>query len=171
MKKITIIILCLLMSFLFSGCKAENSLNIIYNKQPDSDTSEQEGLNWPEISSDGLDEEMLIENVDGAALEEIATSLQELTDEIETEQRENPEFAMSAEWYTYALESNEYKEIVGMGNKAAKALYLIIYKSPNQGLFEYICAMALNEITGFDNDEWKTSKEFLNLFNQFVLGQ
>jgi hypothetical protein len=56
-----------------------------------------------------------------------------------------------------------------MGNKAAKPLYLIIYKSSNQGLFEYICAMALNEITNYNHDDWKTSKEFLNDFNEYII--
>ena len=54
---------------------------------------------------------------------------------------------------------------------AIKPLYLIIYKSPNQGSYEYICAMALSKLVNFDDitDSWSTSKEFLEKFNQKVI--
>ena len=58
-----------------------------------------------------------------------------------------------------------------MGSDAIKPLYLIIYKSPNQGSYEYICAMALSKLVNFDNVtySWSTSKGFLEKFNQKVI--
>lgn len=62
-----------------------------------------------------------------------------------------------------------------MGNQAVKPLYWIIYKSENQGMYEQICALALDKLSGYDFDEdgdgikWSTSKEFLEEFIQPVL--
>ena len=58
-----------------------------------------------------------------------------------------------------------------------KPLYWIIYKSPNSGMYEYICATALYEISGYDfmreNGEltWSTSKEFIEVFNEQILSE
>lgn len=49
-----------------------------------------------------------------------------------------------------------------------KPLYLILYKSPNAGMYEYICAQALYELSGYEF-EWENSKEFLEKFNEKVL--
>ena len=59
-----------------------------------------------------------------------------------------------------------------IGNPAMKPLYWIIYKSPNAGMYEYICAMALYELSGYDflNEDgslsWTNSKEFVERFNE-----
>ncbi len=169
MKRIFIIMLCFFILFTIVGCKEKYDAEIIYNNPPNNYSNEESKIKWDEISSNGLDEEKLIENIDETALEEIATLLQELTSEIEVKEREEPEFAMSAGWFTYTLDSEQFKKVIDMGYKAAKPLYLIIYKSDNQGLFEYICAMALNEITNCNIDDWKTSKDFLNSFNEYIL--
>ena len=81
------------------------------------------------------------------------------------------DFYFSARWYKYTLDSQQFNEVINMGNNAIKPLYLIIYKSPNQGSYEYICAMALSKLVNFDNvaDSWSTSKEFLEKFNQKVI--
>lgn len=169
MKRALVIMFCFSTLFMIVGCKVKDDINVIYDNPQNNDSIAQSEIKWNEISANGLDEKKLIENIDEATLEEIATLLQELTDEIEQKEREDPQFAMSAGWFTYTLESEKYKKVINMGNKAAKPLYLIIYKSPNQGLFEYICAMALNEITNCNNSDWKTSKEFLNIFNEYIL--
>lgn len=169
MKRMLMIILCCMMLFTNVGCQEKDDVNIIDSNPQTNDSNEQSKIEWDEISPNGLDEEKLIENIDEATLEEIAALLQELTSEIEVKQKEDPEFAMSAEWFTYTLDSDQFKKVIDMGDKAAKPLYLIIYKSPNQGLFEYICAMALKEVTHCDKDDWKTSKEFLNSFNEYIL--
>lgn len=171
MRRILLIIFCCMMLFSFVGCKEKDDVNIVDSNHQHNDSNEQSEMKWDEISSNGIDEEKLIENIDEADLEEIATLLQELTNEIEEKERDDPEFAVSAGWFTYTLDSDKFKKVIDMGAKAAKPLYLIIYKSPNQGLFEYICAMALDEITNCVEDDWKTSKEFLNYFNKYILEQ
>ena len=173
---------CLLLLAAAVGCGAQEERpavsSSVQEERPASSSSAQNSertpqreIEWVEISPQGVDEEALIRNVDRTALEKIAALLQELTGEIETKQREDPAFAMSAGWFSYTLESDQYKTVVGMGDRAAKPLYLILYKSPNQGLFEYICAMALDEITGYDHPDWKTSKEFLTVLNRAILAQ
>ena len=169
MRRILLIIFCCMMLFSFVGCKEKDDVNIVDSNHQHNDSNEQSKIKWDEISSNGLDEKKLIENIDEGILEDIAALLQELASEIGIKEREDPEFAMSAGWFTYTLDSEQFKKVVEMGDKAAKPLYLIIYKSPNQGLFEYICAMALNEITNCNNNDWKTSKEFLNIFNEYIL--
>ena len=55
-----------------------------------------------------------------------------------------------------------------MGEAAMKPLYLILYKSQNAGLYEYICANALYELSGYDF-EWANSKEFMENFNKKII--
>ena len=38
----------------------------------------------------------------------------------------------------------------------------------NQGLYEYICCMAIQQITNYEVGEWSNSKDFLEKFNIFV---
>ncbi len=131
----------------------------------------QEYIEWDEITKDGVNEELLFQNVDTKDLEKISTLLQSLTAEIAQKEKEDINFYLSAGWYEYALNSEQYNEVINMGNDAIKPLYLIIYKSPNQGSYEYICAMALSKLVNFDDvtDSWSTSKEFLEKFNQKVI--
>ena len=150
MKRVFAIVLCVFVLFVIAGCKSKGDISANHDNlqsdnsaeqnktKPNDYSGEQEKINWPEILPNGIDEEKLVENIDEATLEEIAALLQELTSEIEIKEREDPVFAMSAGWFTYTLESDQYQKVVNMGDKAAKPLYLIIYKSPNQGLFEYI---------------------------------
>lgn len=128
-------------------------------------------VEWNEITEDGVNEELLFQNVDTKYLEKIATLLQSLSEEIAQKERDDFDFYFSARWYKYALDSQQFKEVINMGDDAIKPLYLIIYKSPNQGAYEYICAMALSELVNFDDisDSWSTSKEFLEKFNQKVI--
>lgn len=162
-------LLCFLLLLAAAGCGAKEEIPAISDSSQTGDDTQQRELEWTEISPEGLDEEKLIENIDESVLEEVAALLQQLTGEIEAKQREDPEFAMSAGWFTYTLESDQYRAVVQMGDRAAKPLYLILYKSPDQGLFEYICAMALSEITGCTQQDWKTSKEFLTVLNTYLL--
>ena len=112
-----------------------------------------------------------MQNVNTKYLEKIATLLQSLSEEIAQKEQDDIDFYLSAGWYKYALDSQQFTEVINMGNDAIKPLYLIIYKSPNQGSYEYMCAMALSELVNFDNvaDSWSTSKEFLEKFNQKVI--
>lgn len=131
--------------------------------------SESTEITWNEILADGVDEEKLMEAVDTAVLERVAALLQELTGEIEKREREDPEFAFGAGWYTYTLESEQFQEVLEMGNAAAKPLYLILYKSPHQGLYEYICCMALERITKVEIEDWESAKDFIEQFGSKIL--
>lgn len=136
------------------------------------DTANSEKIiEWNEITEDGINEQLLFENVDTASLEKIAALLQSLSAEIAQKEQEDINFYLSAGWYQYALDSQQFNEVIQMGNDAIKPLYFILYKSPNQGSYEYICAMALSQLVAFDDetDSWSTSKEFLEKFNQKVL--
>ena len=131
----------------------------------------KENIEWNEITENGVNEELLLKNVDTKYLERIATLLQSLSAEIAQKEQEDIDFYLSAGWYKYTLESQQFNEVINMGNDAIKPLYLIIYKSPNQGSYEYICAMALSKLVNLDNvtDSWSTSDEFLEKFNQKVI--
>lgn len=133
-----------------------------------SNEVEDDKIQWNEITSTGVDEQILIENVNTADLEKIATLLQNLTSEIGEKEKEDFEFALRAKWYEYTLNSEQFNQVLNMGNKALKPLYLIIYKSQNQGLYEYICCMAIQKITNYEVGEWSNSKDFLEKFNIFV---
>lgn len=126
-------------------------------------------IKWNEITSKGVDEQKLIENVDVDTLERIATLFQELTKEIEEKEKEDSQFVLSAGWYNYTLESSQFNEVLNIGNKALKPLYLIIYKSNSKGLYEYICSMALEKISKVEIDNWNNSKDFLEKFNKEVI--
>ena len=97
--------------------------------------------------------------------------MQSLSAEIAQKEKEDINFYLSAGWYKYTLDSQQFNEVINMGNDAIKPLYLIIYKSPNQGSYEYICAMTLSKLVNFDDvtDSWSSSKEFLEKFNQKVI--
>lgn len=131
----------------------------------------EEIIEWNEITEDGVNEEILLQNVDINSLEKIATLLQSLSSEIAQKEQEDINFYLSGGWYKYILDSQQFNEVIDMGNDAIKPLYLIIYKSPNQGSYEYICAMALSKLVNFDNvsDSWSTSKGFLEKFNQKII--
>ena len=131
----------------------------------------KENIEWNEITEDGVNEKLLVQNVNIKDLEKIATLLQSLSEEIAQKEKEDINFYLSAGWYKYTLDSQQFNEVINMGNDAIKPLYFIIYKSPNQGSYEYICAMALSKLVNFDDitDSWSTSKEFLEKFNKKVI--
>ena len=131
----------------------------------------KENIEWNEITEDGVNEKLLVQNVNIKDLEKIATLLQSLSEEIAQKEKEDINFYLSAGWYKYILDSQQFNEVISMGNEAIKPLYLIIYKSPNQGSYEYICAMALSKLVDFNDvtDSWSTSKEFLEKFNKKVI--
>lgn len=122
---------------------------------------------WPEITADGVDEELLFQNVDQALLEQIAYELQTLVAEAAEEERQDPELVIREGW-TRVWRYERYQKVLNMGAPAMKPLYLIIYKSPYAGEYEYLCANILYELSGSDF-EWTNAQEFLEKFNQAVL--
>lgn len=51
-----------------------------------------------------------------------------------------------------------------------KPLFLIIYKSKQAGMYEWVCSKVLDEISGFDFS-WSNSKEFLKAFTDKIIEQ
>ncbi|MBP0986624.1 MAG: hypothetical protein J6W57_07425 [Oscillospiraceae bacterium] len=125
---------------------------------------------WEEIGENGVDEEMLMENTDTETLTYVAKELQDVCAAIDRKGEEDREYWLTGQWYSNALGSEQYREVVSLGRKAMRPLFLIVYKSENAGMYEWICCKALEEISGIDlsgengGAGWRDSKEFLKLF-------
>ncbi|WP_019230430.1 hypothetical protein [Sedimentibacter sp. B4] len=143
-------------------------------EKQEEDTTENLAIKWDEITEDGVNEDLLYENMDKNTLEYVAKELQTLVEEEAEAEKENPDIVLTEGWVR-VFESEHYANVLKLGNKAMKPLYWIIYKSTNAGQYEYICAYALYEISGYDfTDEngcltWSDSKEFLNVFNEQII--
>ena len=141
----------------------------VLERTVNEDTDVSKDISWNEISSEGVNEQLLFENVNTTDLEKIALLLQNLASEIAEKEKEDFEFVFEAKWYGYTVESEQFNQVLNMGKRALKPLYLIIYKSPNQGLYEYICCMAIQRITNYQIEDWNNSKDFLNKFNKYIV--
>ena len=128
------------------------------------------GVDWSGITGNGVDEDVVLQNLDVAVLEEIAEKLQNRVKEAEIAEAEDPTFTLEGKWYSFMFDSDAYKEVVALGEKAMLPLFWILYKSPNAGLYEYTCASALAELSEvYFGDEaafsdWKDSRDFLEQF-------
>jgi len=148
----------------------------IYRNLPlKEEKAEAEGtISWEAISEDGVNEEVLWSQIDQELLTQIAIELQAVVREEMEEEKQNPNLVLEEGWIR-VLQKEGYQQVVEMGKPAMKPLYWIIYKSENAGLYEYLCSLALYEISGFDmkkeNGEltWSNSKEFLEKFNEQIL--
>ncbi len=138
------------------------------------ETIENYSLSWLEITEDGVNEKLFLENLDAEVLVTVAMELQALVEEEVKVEQENPEIIITEGW-TRVFKSQQYEKVLNMDKSAMKPLYWIIYKSPNAGMYEYICATALYELSGYDftNEDgsltWNNSKEFLDRFNEKIL--
>lgn len=186
MKKIflyTVLISALLL--VLTGCSnnskefiTENNYNNVINRQDEITKNVDESkIEWNEITQNGVDEELFLKNMDIDVLKRVATNLQSAMDEELKEERENPEILITEGW-TRIFNKKQYKEVISIGKPAMKPLYWILYKSENNGEYEYICAMALQEISGItfegeqdDSIGWVTAKEYLDLFTKKVISQ
>lgn len=134
----------------------------------------KEEVKWDEITANGIDENIFLENLNKDDLKYIATELQTLVQEESEAERTNPEIVLAEGWVR-VFNSERYKNVINMGSSAMKPLYWIIYKSENAGMYEYICATALSELYGFDSTNedgtltWSNSKDFLEQFNKKIL--
>ena len=179
--KILIILLIIIIGIVFIIKLIENDVtkreNFKFNVVKNGSTNDNNIVNntknieWDEITEEGVNEKLLFQNINTKDLEKISTLLQSLSAEIAQKEKEDINFYLSAGWYKYTLDSQQFNEVINMGQDAIKPLYLIIYKSLDQGSYEYICAMALSKLVNFDDviDSWSTSKEFLEMFNQKVI--
>ena len=148
-------------------------LKIIDKYNNDENNSPKE-ITWEEITAEGVNEEMLFENVDQEILKLIATEIQSMIEEQTKEERENPNILLEEGW-TRIFKKEQYKNVLNIGTPAMKPLYFIIYKSEKAGLYEYICSYALYELSGYNFTKedgsltWKNSKEFLERFNEKII--
>ena len=131
------------------------------------DSSTAQKITWKEITENGVNEELLLKNIDIDILNEVSSELQTLVNEAYEEERANPEIIVTEGW-ARILEYDRFKKLVDIGDSAMKPLYLIIYKSQNRGIYEYLCAYALYKISGYDFF-WSTTDEFMEKFNEQVL--
>lgn len=136
-----------------------------------------EDVVWDEVTENGVDEELLLKNIDEKTLTFIAQQFQDICKKIGEKEKKDKFYWLKGEWYHDVMDSKQYHNVILLGNKAMKPLFLIIYKSPIAGLYEWICSKALTEISGFDfsNENngagWGNSKEFLEMFIDRVLEQ
>lgn len=135
-------------------------------------------ITWDETGEDGtVDEVLLIENTDTETLTYVAQQLQDLCSEIGEKGEKDKTYWLTGQWYSDATGSEQYANVVSLGEKAEKPLFLIIWKSENAGMYEWVCSRALDEISGLDFSEenngagWRDSKEFLEMFIRRIAEQ
>lgn len=185
------LVICLIL--FFSSCKNQKDFSNNNNKiktekqvstkkeeklEPNEDKVDRnEDIVWDEVTENGVDEELLIKNIDEKTLTFIAQQFQDICKKIGEKEKKDKFYWLKGEWYHDVMDSKQYHNVILLGNKAMKPLFLIIYKSPIAGLYEWICSKALTEISGFDfsNENngagWGNSKEFLEMFIDRVLEQ
>ena len=194
MKRIYFLLITSLMAITLSGCKSNNTISevtsteqysseyIIGNGESMGDvtttsteTDSSYIVDWFDFTVNGLDEDSFVQKLDTDVLQEVAAKLQSLVDEELAEEKENPEIILS-EGFTRVFQKDIYHEVIAMGDKAEMPLYYILYKSPNNEMYEYICAVAFSELTGLDfmNEsdnyyDWTSGKEYLELFNKYMI--
>ena len=193
---LAMLVICLIL--LFSSCKNQKDFSNNNNKiktekqvstkkeeklEPNEDKTEpneekldrNEDIVWDEVTENGVDEELLLKNIDEKTLTFIAQQFQDICEKIGEKEKKDKFYWLKGEWYHDVMDSKQYHNVILLGNKAMKPLFLIIYKSPIAGLYEWICSKALTEISGFDfsNENngagWGNSKEFLEMFIDRVL--
>lgn len=180
MKKYLFVLLCGVILFFITGCNnSKTDENLKKDDQQentiDKPMESHQNITWDEITKDGVDEQKLLNNINTDVLEEIAILFQNLDKEIAEKENISPEYVLRGDWLKDVIESEQYKKVISMGNKAQKPLYWIIYRSHSEGRYEYICALALEELSNFDFDEdrdgmkWASSKEFLEEFDRKVV--
>ena len=178
-----LLIMCLTLLTL-SGCKSNTAISndtsieateIEQTTDADENTVKEYPVDWSDISADGLNEESFIRKMDIEVLEEVAGKLQSVVEEACEEEKKNPEIAIT-EGFPRVLKKEKFLEVLNMGDKAQMPLYFILYKSENNGMYEYLCAYALCQLSGIASmdeskgySEWSNAKEFLELFNEYVI--
>lgn len=146
---------------------------IVDNSNVNVENREKE-ITWEEITENGVNEELLLEKLDTQISEKIAKNLQDVIDEEIKDEQENPQIVITEGWMRI-FNKEKYKEVISIGKPAMKPLYYILYKSENNDLYEFLCAKALQEISGIGGEitddgtmQWSTAKEYLELFTEKV---
>ncbi len=120
-----------------------------------------------------IDEAQFVRNLDTSALQMIAEEIQSLLAEIEEKERADPQYVFEGRWNQDFRASEHYHAVLGLGLAAIKPAYYIIYKSEYAGLYEYILASAIDELSGYEyavtqDRTWATSRQFLQMYNDKV---
>ena len=154
--------------------ESDEVINFVKTINITENSNKKENMEWDEISESGVNEDLLLENMDINLLQEIARNLQGAIEEETNEERENPEIVITEGW-TRVFNKEGYKNVINIGKPAMKPLYYILYKSPNNGLYEYLCATALQEISGIGYQkgnsiyDWNNAKEYLEIFTEEII--
>ena len=129
---------------------------------------------WAAITEDGVDEEAFLAALDQTILTEVAQKLQTAVEEEAAAEEANPGLVLTEGWVRI-FDSPQYRDVLALGKEAMPALYWIVYKSEHNGLYEFVCANALYELSGYDFTiangvrQWDNAKALLPLFNQKLL--
>ena len=163
----------LVFSSVVSGCDTQTSEDMASEETAASLPQEEADVPdvfWEEVSESGVDEKLLVDNTDRETLEYVARKLQGLCSAISEKGERDKEYWLTGQWYDDAMGSEEYHDVVSLGEAAMKPLFLIVYKSERAGLYEWVCSKALEEISGYDFSDanngngWKDANEFLEMF-------
>lgn len=170
MRRLVVVLLTCSLLLCFASCGAEKDT-------PDASPATQETPAddlWAGITADGVDEDVFLQDMDWSAYRRIAITVETLVAEEARKEQEDPSLAITGEWLKI-FDDARYKDILAMGDKAKKPLYWLIYKSAHNGLFEFICAEALYELSGYDFSiadgvmQWDNAKALLPLLNAAIL--
>ena len=91
---------------------------------------EQGGADWSGITENGVDEDIVFQNLDIGVLEEIAEKLQNRVKEAEVAEAEDPAFTLEGKWYPFMFDSNAYKEVVALGERRCCPFFGFSIKVP-----------------------------------------
>ena len=137
------VVVCLMS--LISGCKSQNNSSdnnreVKTEKQKsarnEKHSENNEDVDWKEVTENGVDETLLIKNIDKKVLTYVAKQLQNLCDEIGEKGRKVKYYWLTGQWYNDVIYSKQYNGVLLLGKKAMKPLFLIIYKSKQAGMYE-----------------------------------
>ncbi|MDO3410384.1 hypothetical protein QWJ34_11480 [Saccharibacillus sp. CPCC 101409] len=108
-----------------------------------------------------------------ALAEQVDTNMVAIQETINKEVELRSEIAMSSNPYDYIKDNEDFENIVSLGNDALPVLQSKIQQSPNDGLQEYILAIAIEEISKTDlkknpSTEWISAKDFEGEWKNFL---
>lgn len=113
-------------------------------------------------------------NTANAAVEkQIDDNMTAITQHINKEIFLKTELSYSSNPYDYIKENKDFDSIISLGNDAIPALHKRLSKSPNDGLQEYILAIAIEQISKTDlkkkqSSQWETPKGFSKQWNKHL---
>ena len=178
MKEFSLLLMLCLMLTLSPGCGSEPAVPAdtgpVGSLGTDSGTEAPYRSDWSDLTADGLDEDAFLPKLDTACLQDVAAKLQSLVEEEVAEEEKDRDLILS-EGPARIFQKEQYRAVIGMGERAAMPLYYILYRSPNDGMYEYLCAVALSELTGLDfmdasgdHYAWTSGKGYLALSQAYM---